>query len=474
MTAAFQDLRAFVAALDAAGQLRTVRGADPNLEIGAIVELNHEHDGPALLFDDIAGYPAGYRVLCNAMDTMPRALLSVGLPTDLDMASALVEYEKKLAAYQPLPPVQRSTGPIFENVLTGDDVDLWKFPTPLWHEEDGGRYIGTGCAVIMRDPDTGEVHFGTYRVVIHDRNTTGLYIRGDKPGARIRNKYWERGQSCPVAVALGHEPAMFLTSAGIFGRRGVITKYDLAGFLRGAPVEVVEEEITGLPIPATAEIVLAGEIPPLEKEARAEGPFGEWTGYYASGTRADAVIKVQALYHRDDPILLGMPPLRVKLTNSHFGLPTQLTHLKEHLVNAGIEDVLDVWPESIPGVVVVQIRQRYAGHAMKAGLVAAGEYMGRYVVVVDEDINPRDPRDVFWAMGTRSDPATNITIVPEGQSSALDPRLTPEQRQKRDYTSSRAIILAVKPWNWMKEFPHRSISSPELRKQTLEKWSELF
>src|SRR5436190_13851147 len=144
MTAAFQDLRAFIASLTELGELRTVKGADPHLEIGTIVELNHEHDGPALLFDDIAGYPPGYRVLCNAMDTLPRSLLTLGLPVDLDMETALAEYEKLIKGYQPLPPVQVSSGPIFENTISGEDIDLFKFPAPKWHEADGGRYIGTG------------------------------------------------------------------------------------------------------------------------------------------------------------------------------------------------------------------------------------------------------------------------------------------------------------------------------------------
>src|SRR5262249_20719074 len=146
--------REFIAALNAAGELRTVRGASHDLEIGTIVELNHEQDGPALLFDDVEGYPSGYRILCNAMDTLPRALLSLGLPIDMYMEAALAEYERMIEGFQPVPPVERPTGPIFENVLTGDDVDLLKFPTPRWHDEDGGRYIGTGCSVIMRDPDT--------------------------------------------------------------------------------------------------------------------------------------------------------------------------------------------------------------------------------------------------------------------------------------------------------------------------------
>src|SRR3954470_23058480 len=113
MTAAFYDLREFIAELTAADELRTVRGASPDLEIGTIVELNHEQDGPALLFDDLEGYPSGYRILCNAMDTLPRALLSLGLPRDMDMETALVEYERMIGDFQPVPPVERPTGPIF-------------------------------------------------------------------------------------------------------------------------------------------------------------------------------------------------------------------------------------------------------------------------------------------------------------------------------------------------------------------------
>ena len=103
---------------------------------------------------------------------------------------------------------------------------------------------------------------------------------------------------------------MFLGAAPALGQKRGLFKYELVGHVRGAPVEVVHEEVTGLPIPATAEIVIAGEVPPPEVESRDEGPFGEWTGYYASGTRPEPVIRVKALYHRNDPIILGMPPVR--------------------------------------------------------------------------------------------------------------------------------------------------------------------
>jgi 4-hydroxy-3-polyprenylbenzoate decarboxylase len=111
---------------------------------------------------------------------------------------------------------------------------------------------------------------------------------------------------------------------------------------------------------------------------------------------------------------------------------------------------------------------------MKAALAASGEYMGRFVVVVDEDINPRDPEDVLWAIGTRCDPETTITILRDCPSSALDPRVPPERKLKGDFRSSRAIIDACKPYSWIKEFPQTNVASPELRKTVLAKWKHLF
>jgi 4-hydroxy-3-polyprenylbenzoate decarboxylase len=329
--------------------------------------------------------------------------------------------------------------------------------------------------VILRDPDTGGVHFGCYRVMVQDKNTLGLYISPSHTGAIIRKKYWDKGQSCPVAVSFGQEPVLFVGSAQYMGQKRGLPKYELVGHVRGAPVEVAREEITGLPIPAFAEIVVAGEVPPPQVEARAEGPFGEWTGYYASGRQLEPVIRVKALYHRNDPIILGMPPVRHYKNPSHFGIPTGAKNGVEKLRKAGVEDVLDVWHLAVPGVTVVQIRQRYPGHAMKAGLAASGGHQQeRFIVIVDEDINPRDPEEVLWAIGTRCDPETSMTILKSCPTGPLNPRITPDQRARGDYTSSRVILNACKPYEWIKDFPPTNVASPELRRQMLEKWKDLF
>ncbi|MBM2812703.1 MAG: UbiD family decarboxylase [Chloroflexi bacterium] len=202
----YDDLRGFLAALTDADEVRTVRGADWDLELGTIDELNYERRGPALLFDEIGSYPGGFRVLTNTTATKRRASIALGFDPDMPEEEALTRIEEMLKSARPVPPVEVTTGPLMQNVFTGQDIDLLKFPTPRWHENDGGRYLGTGCCVILRDPDTGQVNYGAYRVMVHDANTTGLYITPSHVGAVIRRKYWQRGQSAPVAVSFGQDP----------------------------------------------------------------------------------------------------------------------------------------------------------------------------------------------------------------------------------------------------------------------------
>jgi len=468
----FEDFRQFLDACDEIGELRVVNEADWDLEIGAIAELNYENDGPCLLFDNIKGYPPGYRVATNVQDGHRRAMLSVGLSPDLDLDASMGAWSEKVGACQPVPPVEVTHGPILENVFHGDDVDLLKFPTPRWHENDGNaRYLGTGCAVILRDPDTNDIKLGTYRVQVHDRNTVGLYITPNKRGAIIRQKYWDRGLSCPVAVSLGHESLLFIAGGGGLTRGGRQKDYSVLGYYRGSPYPVIREEVTGLPIPATAEIVIAGECPPPEVESHDEGPFGEWTGYYASATRAEPVIRVKALYHRNDPIIFGCPPFKIQ--TNYYGVSTGPRYTIERLKQQGVEEVLDVQRLAV-GITVVKIRQRYPGHALKAGLALSGGYMGRFVVVVDEDIDAKDPLEVLWAIGTRCDPATTISFLHGTMGSALDPRIPPDKKARNDYTASQAIILACKPYDWIDDFPKTNVASSELRAQIREKWKDLF
>jgi 4-hydroxy-3-polyprenylbenzoate decarboxylase len=397
------------------------------------------------------------------------------MPLELTEDAAVATFEKKLSGYQPLPPLRARSAPVMENVLRDDQVDVTKIPAPIWHELDGGKYIGTGCCVIQRDPEKNWINVGTYRVMAHDAKTLGIFISRQHQGYAIQKSYWDKGLPCPVAISLGPDPILFLASSGGFGFEWGVSEYDVAGYLSGSPVEVIEDEQTGLPIPAQSEAVLVGEIPPPQDELRPEGPFGEFTGYYASGTRPQPVVRVQAIYYRDDPILLGSPPLMPKGPWGYsFALPVKKRGLKQRLLEKGIPDVLDDCTVSIPGVAVVKIRQRDAEHAAWVGSTAVQMTARRVVIVVDEDIDIRDPAQVLWALGTRADPETAVEVVSNCKTHSLDPGVPPEKRKKGDFTTAKLIINACKPYRWIQDFPQVNRCSRELRAKVLKKWRPLF
>src|SRR3990170_261824 len=308
--------------------------------------------------------------------------------------------------YAPLPPTSVANGPVMENILEGPAVDLLKFPTPRWNELDGGRYIGTDCVVVTRDPEEKWVNLGTYRVMVHDKNTLGLYISPGKDGRIQMEKAFKRNEPFPVAMTFGHDP--LLTYIASFHLPWGTSEYDYAGWVKGRPVEVITGPVTGLPIPARAEIAVEGFVFP--GEVKEEGPFGEFTGYYASDKQRAPLVKVQSLMYRNNPILTGTPMGRPPAV-VFYDLISSAT-LWNAMEAAGIPDIRGVYmihaaPTSM--FTVVSIKQRYPGHARQTGAAAiacrGGAYMGRYYVIVDEDIDPSNIDEVIWAIATRSDPA---------------------------------------------------------------------
>ncbi len=479
---AFVDLREFIEAARTLGDVKDIHGADWDLEIGALTEIFACRENfPLLLFDRIPGYPSGYRVASNLINHPRRSALALGMPTDISKTELVQRWRQILKELPAVPPKTVPSGPIYENVRVKEAVDMTLFPTPRWHEFDGGRYIGTACCVINADPDDGWVNLGIYRIQVHDEKTLGLHVSPGHHARIIREKYWARGKSCPVAVTFGQEPVLWLT-AGQSVPYGV-SEYDYAGGLRRAPVEVVKGEITGLPIPATAEIAIEGEVPPPGEETRVEGPFGEWPGYYAHGARSEPVIRVKSLYFRNDPIIGGGPPLKPPMLT--FGVPFGAAAIWNYLEKADVPDVRGVWcyvGGSAAGggapFVVISIKQRYAGHAQQAAIAAlgsrAGNYHGRFIVVVDEDIDPADLGEVIWAISTRCDPKSAITFVDGCWSTPLDPAMHPDKKEAADFTSSRAILNACRPYAWKDRFPAVNALSPELHKKISDKWkSEL-
>lgn len=469
----FVDYRAFLTAVERAGELHTVRGADLKSDVGAITEItawSAEH--PLILFDEIDGCPAGWRIAVHSFDSYQRLRLIYGFPDGLRGADLVGWWKDRLDAYRPVPPVEVDSGPVTEHVHTGAEVDITKFPAPVWHQRDGGPYLATGGASVLRDPDTGRLNVGCYRGMLYDRNTIGHHLAGGHNGQVIRDKYFERGENCPVVISLGNDPSFTLAGAENVGFGQ--DELEFGGFLRGAPYQMIRGPITDLPFPATAEAVLEGEIlHPAREPKRSEGPWGEGLGYYASAFDQPAV-RVKAVYHRTNPIVLGEPTLRFRNRGAAggFAQSARRMHLLERSGLEGIRGVGQVGP-----FLVISIKQHYSGHAMRVAdyaMSGLADRPPRYLVIVDDDIDPRNPTLVNWAIATRVDPATQIHVQRDRWCNVVNPAgLTPAKRAIEDYTLGTTIIDACKPFRWRHDWDQmftRSDIPEELRERTARKW----
>jgi UbiD family decarboxylase len=469
----YKDLREFIDLVAKLGALRRIEGADPRFEIGGITEVAAGlPDCPALLFDTIKGFPPGFRVFTNATTNVQRAALALGLDPGLRPLDALKAWMEKRKNLTPQPPVTVKIAAFLDNTIAGRDVDIARFPAPIWHRHDGGPFIGSGSLVIMRDPDSGWINASIYRVQVHGPNrVTVQFDHGGRHGAIIAKKYWDRSESCPVAIVHGEDPALFI--AGFEYLPDGRSEYEFAGSIKGAPIEVFDGPQTGLPLPALAEIIFEGRLLPMSEATLPEGPFGEFTGYYAAAARPGPVMEVSAIHHRNNPILLGSPPM--KPPRFHFGLPFRAATIWSNLEASGVTDVVGAWQHVSQLMTVVALRQRYDGHAKRAALVAAAHsYMARIVVVVDDDIDPSNLADVMWAVATRCEPAEGIDIVRNAWSSALDPRISPEDKEAGVTAHSKAIIDACRPFAWRDKFPPTSALSPDEAREIEEKWGKFL
>jgi UbiD family decarboxylase len=469
----YKDLRGFIALVDNLGALRRIAGADPHFEIGGITEFAAGlPDGPAVLFDDIKGHQRGFRVFANATTNVQRAALALGLDPTLRPLDALKAWIEKRKALRPHPPVTVTDAAFLKNSVKEPDVDVTRFPAPIWHRHDGGPFIGAGSLVVMRDPDSGWINASIYRVQVHAPNqVTVQFDHGGRHGAIIARKYWERGESCPLAIVHGEDPALFI--AGFEYLPDGRSEYEFAGAIKDEPIDVFTGPQSGLPVPAQAEIVFEGRLVPPGEASLPEGPFGEFTGYYAGAARPAPVMEVTATYHRDDPILLGSPPM--KPPRFHFGLPFRAATIWSNLEAAAVTDIAGVWQHVSQLMTVVALRQRYDGHAKRAALVAAAHsYMARIVVVVDEDIDPSNLDDVMWAVTTRCEPAEGIDIIRDAWSSALDPRIPPADKERGVTSHSKAIIDACRPFAWIDKFPKPSALSADEMREVETKWGAML
>jgi len=475
-TADYRDLRGWLERVESMGELVRVNGAHWDTEMGAITHMLTEKsrgNGPAILFDDIPGYPKGFRTMYGHFSSMRRVALTLGLPDQCQRKTDMVRnYYARMKTLTPLPPRYVKDGPILENVLEGDAVDVLKFPVPRHHEQDPARYIGTANCVITQDPDDGWFNLGTYRNQVYDGKTIGCQITEGKHGRIHRDKYFERGQSMKVVVLVGQDPLLFMLAASPLPAG--ISELDYAGGLRGQPIDVIRGPYTGFPIPSHAEIAIEAEAVP--GKVLNEGPFGEWMGYYSDDTVPRPYLNVKTILFRNNPILTCAPQHKpVDETGLLKGI-AGAAQIWRALEACDIPDVLGVWNhEAGPATrfTVVQIKQRYPGHARNALHVAAncqgGAYAGKWTIVVDDDIDAGDLDQVLWAMCTRFDPVADIDLIHKAWASKRDPLYLPGN------FNNRILIDACIPYDKKLDgtFPRVVDVSNELRVKMREKFGHL-
>lgn len=434
----YSDLREFLDKLESLGELKRIRvEVDPHLEMTEICDRVLRAGGPALLFERPTGHSVP--VLGNLFGTTRRVALGMGA----EDVGALREIGKLLAflkepdppkgmkdAWRSLPifkkvldmaPKVVSGPPCQQYVLEGDRVDLARIPVQTCWPGDAGPLITWGL-VITRGPDKSRQNLGIYRQQVIGRNKVIMRWLSHRGGA-LDFRDWQRarpGEPFPIAVALGADPATIL--AAVTPVPDSLSEYAFAGLLRGSRTQLAGCQGSDLQVPAAAEFVLEGHLHPGEMAP--EGPFGDHTGYYNEVDRFP-VFTVERITHREAPIYhstyTGRPPDEPAI------LGVALNEVFVPILQKQFPEISDFYlpPEGCSyRLAVVGLRKQYPGHAKRV-MMGVWSFLRqfmytKFVIVVDEDINAREWKDVIWAMTTRMDPARDTVIVENTPIDYLD------------------------------------------------------
>jgi 4-hydroxy-3-polyprenylbenzoate decarboxylase len=469
------DLDLWLEKVEAMGELKRITAeVDCELEAATITYLVGSEKSPALLFENIKGHP-GHKALYNMIGcNLSRFCLMIGeKPVDHPL-KAVQLLQQKLGRKMAPQEVSPDKAICNQNIVEGDEIDIRTFPAQRMWPLDGGLYLGTGDAVVTKDPETGRINVGTYRMMIKGPREVGVYTSPGKDATIDREKWWKMGKPMPIAAAYGIDPLLFLVAATSLPKTE--SEYEYYSGINGAPIELFTSDLTGLPLPARAEIILEGFVYP--NETFAEGPFGEFTGYYGRPSGATPYMRVERVRYRDNPTLTCA--LMADGGANEAGLfwaALRSAGIWADLQKLGVPGIQGVW--SIPeaagwGITVVSIKQMYAGHAAQVMALAAqctaGAYFGKYVIVVDDDVDPTDVHQVLWAMATRSRPAQSIDILRETWSTFLDPSLNPPEIRP---WGSKALINACMDYRFIKSFSPRTKLSKEVYERVVGRWQEL-
>ena len=466
----FKDLREFLARLEKEGELKKIaEEVDWNLEAGAMSRRAIEENLPVPYFQKVKGYPSGYQLVSCLLTNHRRIAIAMDMAPDTHVKVLIEEYLRRKE--KPIKPVLVKDAPCKENILKGTKADLLRFPVPMVHEGDGGRYLGTWHITVSKEPGSDWVNWGMYRHMLHDKRSFGILAPPPKHFASMMGK--TRGKPIEIAVAIGTEPVSSFVGATPmpFG----VSEVDVAGGLRGEPVELVKCETVDLTVPATAEIVIEGEVKP--GDLKDEGPFGEYTGYRSEERRPRPVVRVKAITHRNNPIFsMSCPGIPVDDSAAAFSVCKSAAFLDE-LRSKGLP-VTGAYlvPEGASHTLVVSTHVPYYGIAGEIAHVIWGARHGLLspvIIVVEADVDPCNLKQVFHAMATKCHPLRGINKVEHALAWPLIPWLNTYEREYR--IGGRVYFDCTWPVDWKPSQIPKRISFDEaypeaIKKKALDKW----
>lgn len=474
----YRDLREFIEALESANELSRIKiDVSPELEITEITDRVVKSGGKALLFEKPRGY--SIPVLTNAFGTKKRMLMALEV-NDFDeigkrflsliknRPSSVLDAIKSFDSLKDLmtmAPKKVSDAPCMEK--RADSLE--KFPILKCWPKDAGKFI-TLPVVITKDPESGELNAGVYRMQVFDGKTTGMHWQIHKHGAEHFRKCKEMGKDrIEVAVAIGVDPAVLYSATAPLPEG--ISEFAFAGFLRRKRVELVDCETVDLQVPATAEIVLEGYV--KVDELRIEGPFGDHTGYYTP-PEPYPVFRITNIAHRENPIyhatVVGKPPME----DAWLGKATERIFLPIiQLLNPEIVDINLPVEAGFHNLAIVSIRKRYPGQAKKVMFSLWGIGMlslTKIIVVVDSDVNVHNIGEVIWAVTTRFDPAKDVILIPPSPTDALDhSAYIPSLAGKLGIDATKKL----KEEGYEREWADVVEMSPEVKRTVDKLWAEI-
>ncbi|MEW6671823.1 MAG: UbiD family decarboxylase [Thermodesulfobacteriota bacterium] len=439
-----EDLRSFLKLIDKAGQLITIdKEVDPRKNLAGLAWQGENHLGKATYFNKLTGFP-GWQAVSYAEASRKRLALAIG--TD---PKNFIPVFREILKKGPTPKKLQKTGPVKDIIQTGSEIDLNQIPIHIMSNLDAGPYMGSGMLVV-KDPETGIQNVTLHRNQLKGKNKLGILMHPGRHTDLIYQKYQAKNQPMPVAIVVGHHALYYLASTWTFPFG--VDEFEMAGTFLGEPVPVVKCETQNLEVPANAEIVIEGYIPPFEREE--EGPFAEHTGYARAGSGKNPFIIVTAITRRKDAIYYalqgGKPIASSQILDA---LPQEVVIFERIKDVGGFVDLKDIVCLPCAGgshIIVVQFTPKIQGEPKDVLMAALSTpYIHQKIAIaVDDDVDPHNEKELFWSLSTRVNPETDVFIIPGTHGHHLDaslPLLTKPGEYPQIRRGSVMGIDATKP-----------------------------